>query len=72
MSSPISIIENFDPLTLIAIIWSVEDVQEVRPDLSDDKALKVLHSVKRHHDASNGVNWCVLQCIADDLYPLPD
>jgi hypothetical protein len=61
-----------DPRRQIAIIWSVEDVQEVRPDLSDEQAFEVLHSVKNNHDACEGVNWLVLEIVADILYPSPD
>jgi hypothetical protein len=63
-------IGHFNPLRQIAIIWSIEDVQEVRPDLSDEKAVEVLHTVKRHHDACEGVNWHTLYGVAENLYPL--
>jgi hypothetical protein len=51
----------------IAIIWSIEDVQFMRPDLTDDQAWQVLGQVKRHHDAEFGVNWQTLECVAEDL-----
>jgi len=51
----------------IAIIWSIEDVQFVRPDLTDDQAWQVLGQVSRHHDAELGVNWQTLECLAEDL-----
>ena len=52
----------------IAVIWGVEDVQQVRPDLTDDQAWEVLLYVRRHHDAEFGVNWQTLECIAEDLF----
>jgi len=52
----------------IAVIWSIEDVQEVRPDLTDDQAWAVLQTVERRHDANIGVSWDVLQCQADLLF----
>jgi len=52
----------------IAITWSIEDVQFVRPDLTDDQAWQVLQQVNRHHDAELGVNWQTLECIAEDLF----
>jgi hypothetical protein len=52
----------------IALIWSVEDVQEVRPDLTDEQAWEVLHQVKRKHDAALGVSWLTLKVIAEDLF----
>jgi hypothetical protein len=62
---------DFDPKRQIAIVWSIEDVQEVRPDLSDGKCFQVLLAVKRHHDARTGINWDVLDCVADALFPEP-
>lgn len=53
----------------ISIVWSIEDVQEVRPDLNDAQAYEVLKRVEEDHDASIGVNWEVLDIVADILYP---
>jgi hypothetical protein len=52
----------------IAGIWHIEDVQSVRPDLTDDQAWQVLQAVRRNHDASLGINWDVLECNADILF----
>lgn len=52
----------------IAIIWCVEDVQENRPDLSDEQAWEVLQSVRHGHDATIGINWDVLDCHAEMLF----
>jgi hypothetical protein len=52
----------------IAAIWSVEDVQEVRPDLTDQQAWEVLQEVKRHYDATIGVTWVTLEFIAEHLF----
>jgi len=53
----------------IAVIWSVEDVQHLRPDLTDNQAWHVLLETRRCHDASIGINWNVLDTVADELYP---
>lgn len=53
----------------IAIIWSVEDVQEVRPDLDEEKAWKVLQACKSNHDANDGISWITIEEAADHLYP---
>lgn len=53
----------------IAVIWSVEDVQCVRPDLSQEQAWEVLQRCRRNHDACIGINWEVLQVVADILFP---
>ncbi len=52
----------------ISIVWSVEDVLSVRPDLTEEQAWEVLKSIKNHHDATIGINWDVLNITADLLY----
>ena len=53
----------------LASIWHVEDVQAVRPDLTDEQCREVLRQCGRHHDAEIGINWIVLSTVADDLFP---
>ncbi len=53
----------------IAHIWSIEDVQSQCDWLTDEQAWEVLQSVKRHSDASVGINWDVIDQFAHDLYP---
>jgi hypothetical protein len=55
----------------IAIVWSTHDVQEVRPDLTDDQAWEVLQQVEHQQDASIGITWLTLKCVAEDLFGLP-
>ena len=52
----------------IAVIWGVEDVQEVRPDLTDEQAWEVLQQTDRKHDATLGINWDTLECISEMLF----
>jgi hypothetical protein len=52
----------------IALVWCIEDVQAVRPDLTDEQAWEVLQAVKRQHDATIGVSWLTLECVAEDLF----
>jgi hypothetical protein len=52
----------------IAVIWCVEDVLEVRPDLSEESAWAVLQACKRGHDANLGISWDVIRCVADELF----
>ena len=47
----------------IAVIWSIEDVQQVRPDLTDDQAWQVLVEVDRRNDAELGINWQTLEYV---------
>ena len=53
----------------VAVIWSIEDVQEVRPDIDDDQAWEVLQRCYHRHDCEIGFNWMLIEFIADDLYP---
>jgi hypothetical protein len=52
----------------IAAIWSIEDVQEVRPDLTEKQCWEVLLAVRHDHDATIGINWDFLNCHADLLF----
>ncbi len=52
----------------IADIWCIEDVQEVRPDLTEDQCWEVLEATRRYHDATIGINWDVLNCHAAILF----
>lgn len=52
----------------IASAWSVEDVQEIRPDLTDEQAWQVLQRVERKHDASIGINWDTLEWYAGEMF----
>lgn len=56
----------------VAIVWCVEDVQHVRPDLSAEQAWEVLQHIRCHHDASLGVCWETLTFAADALFPEPE
>ena len=56
----------------IAIIWSAEDVQEIRPDLTLDQAWAVLQIVKKRHDCTIGVSWEVIEFAAQRLFVQPD
>jgi hypothetical protein len=56
----------------IGIFWGTEDVKDVAPHLSDDQAQDVLHMVLRRHDATVGINWDVLETVADILYEAPE
>ena len=61
---------TWNPDTEIAIIWGIDDVKGIRPDLDDEQALAVLGDVDSQHDANMGICWDTLEIIADLLYPL--
>ncbi len=52
----------------IAHIWGIEDVQEVRPDLSEAQAWEVLQHVDHHKDAGLGITWLTLEMAAEMLF----
>jgi hypothetical protein len=53
---------------MIAAVWSVEDVREIRPDLTDEQAWRVLQEVERRQDATLGITWDTLEWVAGDLF----
>lgn len=57
------------PRLQISIVWSVEDVQHMREDLTDEQAYQVLLLAKERHDANVGINWDVLDAWCDHLFP---
>lgn len=61
--------KNFNPNRQIAIIWSIEDVLGIRSDLTEEQAFNVLKEIERHHDCTIGVNWDVIEEVANILYP---
>lgn len=62
-------IDNDPVIEQIAIYWHIEDVQSIRPDLTNHQAGKVLNHLKANHDASVGIYWEVIEIVADILYP---
>jgi hypothetical protein len=52
----------------IAHIWSIEDVQGIRPDLSEDQCWDVLQHVNRQKDAELGITWLTLEYAAEHLF----
>jgi len=53
----------------IALYWHIEDIQSIRSDLTDKQAYIVLQHLKENHDANLGINWEVIEIVADILYP---
>lgn len=55
----------------VAVIWSIEDVQEVRPDLNDDQAWEVLKRCRDAHDCEFGFTWILIEDVAEATFPEP-
>jgi hypothetical protein len=53
---------------LIAHVWAIEDVQKVRPDLSDDQAWEVLCVANGRFDSENGITWEILEFFAEQVF----
>ena len=51
----------------IAAVWSIEDVQQLRPDLTEDQAWEVLQQVDRRHDCGFGITWLTVEIAAEEL-----
>lgn len=52
----------------ITITWHIDDVKEVRADLTDDQARQVLQYVDRYHDCNYGITWETLDNAAFELF----
>lgn len=72
-SFPDEIPVDFDELTdhnrCLAVLWQIDDVLSIRPDLTEEQAWEVLRAVRGNHDANIGVNWDVLHFHVADLFP---
>lgn len=55
----------------IAVLWNIDDVLTLRPDLSDSQAWQVLLAAKAAHDRRFGINSDVLEVTAETLYGPP-
>lgn len=53
----------------IAIVWHIEDVQSIRPNLTDEQASFVLQRLKKNHDANIGISWETIGVVAEILFP---
>jgi len=67
-SDPVDIEAILAKRDQIAVIWSVEDVQEIRPDLTLEQAWEVLQRTSSKHDANVGITWETLDHQAQSLF----
>jgi hypothetical protein len=57
----------------IGHLWSVAEVQDMRPDLDDHQAWQVLQTVMDRLDSRDGISWDTIGVIADELFgPEPE
>lgn len=64
--------ELTDKRYAMAIVWQIDDVLSIRPDLTEEQAGEVICRVEQCHDASLGVTWDTLDEVAGDLFPEED
>jgi hypothetical protein len=69
VQQPYSIRPTLAARKQIATIWSVEDVQMVRPGLTDKQAWEVLQRVEYDDDRSYGITRDTLRITAGWLFP---
>jgi hypothetical protein len=67
-SPEIDIHELLTERRLIALLWGIEDVRGLRPDLTEVQCWEVLQDVDRHKDAELGITWLTLELAAEDLF----
>jgi hypothetical protein len=56
----------------VAVIWGIEDVQAVRPDLNDDQSWEVLLQCSKVHDCEVGFTWVLIETVADSMFASPE
>lgn len=54
----------------IAIVWSTQDVREIRPDLTDDQCWEVIEFCEKSHDCNYGITWDTLAYAAEYLFDM--
>ena len=63
---------GYNETNSIAIIWEIDDVKTVRPDLTDDECMEVLDYAERKHDATIGITYDTLERYCDYLFPVKE
>lgn len=53
----------------IIIVWHINDVRELRPELTDDQCREVLRRCDARHDAGIGIDWNIIQEVAEECFP---
>lgn len=64
----IDIHEELAKSSMIALVWSIGDVKDRRPDLSDSQAWDVLKRCEHEHDANHGITWDTIDQTAYEMF----
>ena len=59
----------YEETTTLVDEWNVDDVLSIRSDLSHEQASEVLAVMADNYDANIGINWFVIDCVAEQLFP---
>lgn len=70
--APVDLNKLLEARREIAHIWGIEDVLDVRPDLTDDQAWEVLKLCGDQLDSEFGLTWDSIDRAATQLYPQSD
>jgi len=70
--SKIDIHKQLEQRRQVAVIWGIEDVQGMHPDLNDDQAWEVLLQCSKVHDREHGFTWLLIEYVAEDIFPCPE
>lgn len=52
----------------IALVWSIDDVLQVRPDLTRAQAWQLLRALEEDHHAGLGISWDPLLVAAQEMF----
>ena len=54
---------------VLKVPWHIDDVHNIREDLTAEQCAEGLEAVSDNYDAEVGVNWDVISWYAEDLFP---
>jgi hypothetical protein len=52
----------------VAVIWSIDHVREIRPDLSADQSWEVLTTCRARWGSCQGIDWQTIEKTAEELF----
>ena len=53
----------------IIILWHIDDVRSVRPDLTDEQCREVLRQCEDCHEEGIGISLDIIRVIAEECFP---
>jgi hypothetical protein len=59
-------------LGYVIVLWHIDDVKAVRPDLTEDQCREVLSACEQTHNAEVSLLRDILRIHADELFPEPE